>query len=65
MFSFRLHSEVDPHCELMYLLVFRLAYAVWLLNQISQRQPGEINILVMYDIACTLVRHLKVCTECI
>ena len=45
----------------MYILVFRIAYAVWLLNQISQRHPGEVKILLMYDIACTLVRHLKIC----
>ena len=38
----------------------RIAYAVWLLEQISQRQPDNGKIMVMYDIAYTLVRHLKV-----
>ena len=38
----------------------RIAYAVWLLTQIAQRQPEDVKILVMYDIGCTLVRHLKV-----
>ena len=32
----------------------------WLLTQIAQRQPEDVTILVMYDIGCTLVRHLKV-----
>ena len=32
----------------------RLAYGVWLLNEIVERQH------LMYDIACNLVRHLRV-----
>ena len=43
-------------------IVFRIAYAVWLLSEIVQQQPDDVKILVMYDIACTLVRHLKVHT---
>ena len=38
----------------------RIAYAVRLLEQISQRQPDNVKIMVIYDIAYTLVRHLKV-----
>ena len=38
----------------------RIAYAVWLLTEIQEHQPVEVDISVMYDIACTLVRHLKV-----
>ena len=41
-------------------IIIRIAYAVWLLEQISQRQPDDVKIMVMYDIACTLVRHLQV-----
>ena len=43
-------------------IVFRIAYAVWLLSEIAQQQPDDVKILVMYDIACTLVPHLKVHT---
>ena len=44
--------------QLPYLVhIDRIAYVVW---QISQRQPDDVKIMVMYDIACTLVRHLKV-----
>ena len=37
----------------------RLSYAVWLLEEIAQRVSREVDIYVMYDVACNLVRHLK------
>ena len=37
----------------------RIAYDVWLLDQITQRKPADVELNVMYDIACTLVLHLK------
>lgn len=37
----------------------RLSYVVWLLEELTQHVPAMTNIYVMYDIACTLVRHLK------
>ena len=38
----------------------RVAYAVWLLNEINEHHSKDIKISLMYDIACILVRHLKV-----
>ena len=44
----------------------RIAYAVWLLTEIRDNHPNEVDISVMYDVACTLVRHLKVIyKECV
>ena len=37
----------------------RIAYAVWLLTEIRDNHPNEVDISVMYDVACTLVWHLK------
>ena len=37
-------------------MTYRLAYAVFLIQEI---QSGNVNILAMYDIACTLDPHLK------
>lgn len=37
----------------------RIAYAVWLLDQIFQQKPADVELKVMYDIAFTLVLHLK------
>lgn len=41
------------------LVAFRLSYIVWLLHNLIQRIPAPVEIHVMYDIACTLVQHLK------
>ena len=38
---------------------YRLSYAVWLLEELVQHVSTETDIIIMYDIACTLVRHLK------
>lgn len=40
--------------------IHRLTYGVWLLNEIVDKQPEGVKIHLMYDIACNLVRHLKV-----
>ena len=40
--------------------MYRLAYAVCLLHEICAKFPKDVNIYVMYDIACSLVRHLQV-----
>ena len=37
----------------------RLSYVVWLLDELGQRIPSETDVYIMYDIACTLVQHLK------
>ncbi|XP_065639507.1 uncharacterized protein LOC124815584, partial [Hydra vulgaris] len=36
-----------------------LANAVYLINQILDQVKEEVNVVVMYDIACMLVKHLK------
>ena len=37
----------------------RLSYGVWLLQEISQHTPANVTMYIMYDIACTLAKHLK------
>ncbi len=32
---------------------------VWMLEELVQRIPSAVDVYVMYDIACTLVQHLK------
>ena len=44
----------------LFCTLHRLTYGVWLLTQIVDKQPVGIKIHLMYDIACNLVRHLKV-----
>ncbi len=41
-------------------LFFRLAYGVFMLEKIMETRSSA-KIFVMYDIACSLVAHLKVC----
>ena len=44
----------------MYIYIFsRLSYAVWLLEEITQRTSEDTALFVMYDIACMLSKHLK------
>ena len=46
---------VNPSIHWSYCInnyIYRLSYAVWLLQEIVQHQPQIINIKVMYDIAC-------------
>ena len=47
-----------------YVLIFRLGYAVWILETIIwANQTGGNELFVMYDIACSLHRHLNVCLK--
>ena len=39
--------------------VFRLSYVVWLLEELIHHIPRDVEWNVVYDVACTLVRHLK------
>ena len=44
-----------------HVLIFRLGYAVWILETIIQaNQAGGNELFVMHDIACSLHRHLNV-----
>ena len=36
------------------------AYSEWLLQEVIQCYPSRITIYLMYDIACTLIKHLQV-----
>ena len=44
-----------------FMFVRRLAYAVWIVEAIMQSHKEVAAKYVMYDIACTLSGHLKVC----
>ena len=50
-----------PEQIIIHVNMCRLGYGVWLLTEIVEQQPKSVKIYLMYDIACTLVRHLKVC----
>lgn len=39
--------------------VCSLGYAVWMLEKILEKYSGS-EVFVMYDIACSLFKHLKV-----
>ena len=39
--------------------VCRLSYVIWVLEELVHRIPPAADVDVMYDIACTLVQHLK------
>ena len=39
--------------------LYRLSYVVWLLEELVHSIPSDIDVYVMYDIACTLAQHLK------
>ena len=40
--------------------VCRLSYVIWVLEELVHHIPPAADVYVMYDIACTLVQHLKV-----
>lgn len=45
------------HCNLI-----RLSYSVWMLQEIlMQTKEKSIDLFIMYDVACTLQKHLQVC----
>ncbi len=37
----------------------RVSYAVWLVEELVRRIPTSVDMNIMYDISCTLVKHLK------
>ncbi len=39
--------------------ICRLSYGLFLLRKLLQRLPEKVNLHIMYDVACTFVRHLK------
>ena len=53
------HVAVSMH----YCYTIRLAYPVWMLENIISTHAGSgSKLFVMYDIACSLSKHLKVCS---
>lgn len=40
-------------------LFIRLSYVVWMLEELANRIPSGVHAYVMYDVACTLVQHLR------
>jgi hypothetical protein len=45
-------------------LVFRISYAVWLINDmVSKAKEKNMSYNVLYDISCILHRHLQVNTS--
>lgn len=37
----------------------RLAYGVWLIEELLSHLPETVKPYIMYDVACSLVPHLK------
>lgn len=53
-------GETSCSCEVIhYSFICRLAYATYMLEQVK-KSSGQINHIILYDIACTLHQHLKV-----
>lgn len=53
------------HCCRLQIIVgfmYRIGYAVFMLEKLHQHFPNH-SIQLMYDIACSLEKHLKVCWE--
>ena len=51
------------HCCRLQIIVgfmYRIGYAVFMLEKLHQHFPNH-SIQLMYDIACSLEKHLKVC----
>jgi len=40
--------------------VYRLAYGEWLIQRMIEETSDGVHMHVIYDIACTLDKHLKV-----
>lgn len=43
---------------IMHQIKFRLGYAVHLLRNVLLHYPDSMNVIMMYDAACTLIKHL-------
>ena len=41
------------------MMVCRLSYVVWMLEELIHKISSSADVCIMYDIACTLVQHLK------
>lgn len=41
----------------------RISYIVYALEKIKSQCSGEQQVLLLYDVACTLKRHLQVCMQ--
>lgn len=39
----------------------RISYIVYALEMLKQRYPDQSRVFLLYDVACVLKRHLKVC----
>lgn len=50
------HNSFSSDYKLYY---YRLAYPIYILKQIIMKYQGS-DIIIMYDIACTLRKHLMV-----
>ena len=57
---FMVHQPTSHAAIFVVNLNCRLAYAVWLLHELYEKFPESVNIYLMYDIACSLVRHSQV-----
>ena len=49
-------------CMLLYIYLFRLAYAIWMVEDLQKTllEKPNLEIKVLYDISCMLVKHLQV-----
>ena len=57
------HGERFPFAcryTIMIIIIFhRFGYGVWLIEELLSRLPETIKPCIMYDVACSLVMHLK------
>ena len=61
MYNNVIHYNADcVYCEVLVSSLYRLAYGVWLLTEILEKCPKDVTLFMMYDVACHLVRHLRV-----
>lgn len=56
-------SNVSTYIAMVcYYFDFRISYCMYILEQLKVMFPNH-DVQVMYDIACLLIKHLKVGTE--
>lgn len=48
------------HNSFVYCIVYRIAYSVYEMQRIKESLLPNIKLVVMYDIACILDKHIKV-----
>lgn len=56
-------AKYNPHHFTDTSFFYRIGYAEWLLQEVVQSYPAEIELRVMYDIACTLYKYMQVRTH--